>query len=63
MAEDTAARTIIVTLLELAGVKPSEADLRRLEQIFALGPTNPRQPALETEPALVHRVEEWPRDE
>ncbi|GAB4328276.1 MAG: hypothetical protein Kow0010_12140 [Dehalococcoidia bacterium] len=62
MPQEVDTRRIIATLLDLAGVKPSEADLHRLEQIFALGPANPRQPAPETEPALVHPMEEWPRD-
>ena len=63
MPEETDTRRTITTLLDFAGVKPSDADITRLEQIFALGPANPRPPALPTEPALVHLVEEWPRDE
>ena len=56
MPEETDTRRTITTLLDFAGIT-------RLEQIFALGPANPRPPALPTEPALVHLVEEWPRDE
>lgn len=63
MPDSTDVRKAITTLLELAGVRPTDADLDRLEQFFALGSGPGKLPSPGTEPALVHLVEEWPRDE
>lgn len=62
MAETVDARGAVRAMLDLAGVKPTESDLARLDRLFPGWPASTRMPALVTEPALVQPVVEWPHD-